>query len=50
MSELQIIRGGLVPYERAWQRQRELHDAVVAGRDPGTVLLLEHPPVFTAGR
>ena len=50
MSELQIIRGGLVPYEQAWQRQRELHDAVVAGRDPGTVLLLEHPPVFTAGR
>jgi lipoyl(octanoyl) transferase len=50
VSGLRIIRAGLVPYEQAWQRQRELHEAVVAGRNPGTVLLLEHPPVFTAGR
>jgi lipoyl(octanoyl) transferase len=50
VNELRIIRAGLVPYEQAWQRQRELHEAVAAGRDPGTVLLLEHPPVFTAGR
>ena len=39
-----------VEYERAWAMQRELHARVVAGEAPDTVLLLEHPPVFTAGR
>ncbi|HEV7204293.1 MAG TPA: lipoyl(octanoyl) transferase LipB [Jatrophihabitans sp.] len=50
MSELQVNRAGLVPYEEAWARQREIHAAVVDGTNPGTVLLLEHPPVYTAGR
>ncbi|PZS16575.1 MAG: lipoate--protein ligase B [Pseudonocardiales bacterium] len=50
MDEPRTIRAGLVPYEQAWQRQRELHAAVVAGAAPDTVLLLEHPPVYTAGR
>jgi lipoyl(octanoyl) transferase len=45
-----MIRAGLVPYERAWARQRELHAEVVAGTAPDTALLLEHPPVYTAGR
>src|SRR4051794_33272336 len=39
-----------VEYEKAWALQRELHARVVAGDAPGTVLLLEHPPVYTAGR
>jgi lipoyl(octanoyl) transferase len=39
----------LLPYEEALARQRQLHAAVVDGA-PGTVLLLEHEPVFTAGR
>lgn len=39
-----------VPYDEALRRQRALHAAVVAGRAPDTVLLLEHPPVFTAGK
>ena len=39
-----------VPYEDAWAEQRRLHDEVVAGSTPDTVLLLEHEPVFTAGR
>jgi lipoyl(octanoyl) transferase len=50
VSELQMIRAGLVPYEQAWARQRELHDAVVEGREPDTALLLEHPSVYTAGK
>lgn len=41
---------GLVQYEAAWQIQREVQSAVVAGTTPNTLLLLEHPPVFTAGR
>jgi lipoyl(octanoyl) transferase len=40
----------LVPYEDAWARQREIHAAVTAGEAPDTVLLLEHPPVYTAGK
>jgi len=50
VSDLEIIRAGLVAYEDAWQQQRDLHAAVVDGTAPDTVLLLEHPPVFTAGK
>ena len=50
MSELRIERAGLVPYEDAWARQRELHALRVAGEGPDTLLLLEHPPVYTAGK
>lgn len=39
----------LVDYEDAWNRQREVHAEVVAG-GPDTVLLLEHQPVYTAGK
>jgi lipoyl(octanoyl) transferase len=39
-----------VEYETAWALQRELHAQVVSGDAPGTVLLLEHVPVYTAGR
>jgi lipoyl(octanoyl) transferase len=45
-----MIRAGLVPYEQAWERQRAVHAAVVAGTEPDTALLLEHPPVYTAGK
>jgi lipoyl(octanoyl) transferase len=50
VSELRIVSAGLVPYEDAWARQRELHAQRVAGEGPDTLLLLEHPPVYTAGK
>ena len=50
MSELVQIKAGLVPYDEAWAEQRRLHAARVAGEAPDTVLLLEHPPVYTAGK
>ena len=50
MSELRVVRAGTVPYEEAWDRQRELHAQRVAGAVPDTMLLLEHPSVYTAGR
>ena len=40
---------GTVDYRVAWQLQRELADARVAGA-ADTLLLLEHPSVYTAGR
>ena len=50
MSELRVIRAGTVPYEDAWEWQRTLHAERVAGTGPDTLLLLEHPPVYTAGK
>jgi lipoyl(octanoyl) transferase len=50
VSELRIVHAGLVPYEDAWAQQRELHARRVAGEGPDTLLLLEHPSVYTAGR
>jgi lipoyl(octanoyl) transferase len=44
-----VRRLGTVDYQAAWQLQRELADARVAG-GPDTLLLLEHPSVYTAGR
>jgi lipoyl(octanoyl) transferase len=40
----------LVDYEAAWAMQREVHAQVVAGDRDDTVLLLEHRPVYTAGK
>ena len=40
----------LVGYETAWAEQRRVHERVVSGEQPDTVLLLEHEPVYTAGR
>jgi len=40
---------GTIDYSSAWELQRELADARVAG-GPDTLLLLEHPSVYTAGK
>jgi lipoyl(octanoyl) transferase len=50
LSELTVVRAGTVDYRVAWDEQRRLHDAVVAGETGDTVLLLEHPSVYTAGK
>lgn len=47
---LAVVRSGLVDYRTAWAEQQRIHEAVVAGTQPGTVLLLEHPSVYTAGK
>ena len=44
------LGAGAVDYLDAWERQRARHAEVVEGSRPDTVLLLEHPPVFTAGK
>jgi lipoyl(octanoyl) transferase len=45
-----MVHAGLVPYQEAWDEQRRVHAAVAAGTEPDTVLLLEHPAVYTAGK
>ncbi len=51
MSELVFERLTAQPvdYLDAWEHQREVHAQVVGG-GPGTVILLEHSPVYTAGK
>jgi lipoyl(octanoyl) transferase len=50
MERLRFVRLGLVPYDAAWAMQRDLHARRVAGDTTDTCLLLEHPPVYTAGK
>lgn len=54
MSGLRFVRMGFgteaVEYQEAWDEQRRVHAARFADEIPDTVLLLEHPPVYTAGR
>ena len=39
-----------VPYFEGLELQRAVHRTVVSGQRPNTVLLLEHPAVYTAGK
>ncbi len=45
-----LSQQGLVDYQIAWESQRKIQEEVIAGTRPNTVLLLEHPSVYTAGR
>ncbi|MCG5212204.1 lipoyl(octanoyl) transferase LipB [Streptosporangium sp. KLBMP 9127] len=48
---LALVRLGVdVPYEQAWELQRLVHTRRAEGVTPDTCLMLEHAPVYTAGR
>ncbi|GAB3302772.1 lipoyl(octanoyl) transferase LipB [Epidermidibacterium keratini] len=49
-TALDVRRLGLIDYQDAWDLQRELLPQVARGDIPDTVLLLEHPSVYTAGK
>ena len=49
-TTIALSRHGLVEYQIAWDVQRTIHAEVVSGVRPNTLLLLEHPSVYTAGR
>jgi lipoyl(octanoyl) transferase len=53
-DELVFARLGLgrhtVGYQDAWELQRQVHEQRVLGEIPDTCLLLEHDPVYTAGK
>ena len=44
-----LRRLGVVPYDEAWRLQQSVHAEVADGAED-TVLLLEHLPVYTAGK
>ena len=50
MDEVWTVRAGRVPYEEARAAQKRLEAARLGGDVPDTLLLLEHPPVYTKGR
>jgi lipoyl(octanoyl) transferase len=49
-SVLEIQHLGLIPYQEAWELQRKIQSEIIEGSRKNTLLLLEHPSVYTAGR
>ncbi len=47
---LEIRELGVVDYLEAWDLQRSVHADVVSGERPDTLILLQHLPVYTAGK
>lgn len=47
---ISVSRYKTMEYEQAWQLQRGLHADVANGIRENTLVLLEHPSVYTAGR
>ena len=47
---IEVLDLGLVEYERAWKLQEEFAREIAEGKRPATLLLLEHPHVYTFGR
>jgi lipoyl(octanoyl) transferase len=45
-----LLNYGKVDYGEAWLLQQRLVEERLAERRPDTILLLEHPPVYTIGR
>ncbi len=48
--KLDVIDLGLIEYETAWKLQDEYAADIALGKRPPTLLLLEHPHVYTFGR
>ena len=49
-SQLHIEEIGLLEYGAGLDLQRKIHQEILDGDRPSTLLLLEHPSVYTAGR
>jgi lipoyl(octanoyl) transferase len=49
-SDIAVIQSGLMDYEKSWQMQRDIHLEVAEGSRANTLILIEHPSVYTAGR
>ena len=46
----EVLDLGMMEYERAWKLQNEYAREIAEGKRPPTLLLLEHPHVYTFGR
>jgi len=50
VDQIALLHPGVVDYLTAWQLQRDTLDGIVSGTTPNTLILLQHPSVYTAGR
>ena len=50
MDPCHVLKLGLMEYLQAWELQKSLAQQVSKGIRPNTLLVLEHPPVYTIGR
>jgi lipoyl(octanoyl) transferase len=50
LASIALSKAGLLQYESALELQRSIHSEVADSLRNNTLILLEHPPVFTAGR
>jgi len=48
--QLEVLDLGLIEYEQAWKLQDQYAEEIAAGKRAPTLLLLEHPHVYTFGR
>ena len=48
--DCEVLDLGLIEYERAWKLQDEFAREIAEGKRPPTLLLLEHPHVYTFSR
>ena len=48
--ECHVVQAGVVEYLKAWDMQKALALQVAEETQPNTLLVLEHPPVYTIGR
>jgi lipoate-protein ligase B len=48
--DVEVLDLGLIEYERAWKLQDEYARKITEGKRSPTLLLLEHPHVYTFGR
>ena len=48
--DVEVVDLGLIEYERAWKLQDEYAREIAEGKRSPTLLLLEHPHVYTFGR
>ena len=49
-NQLKVTELGVVDYLSAWKLQKQIHQDVLNLQTENTLLLLEHPSVYTAGR
>jgi len=49
-NRLKVTELGVVDYLSAWNLQKQIHQDVLNLQSENTLLLLEHPSVYTAGR
>ena len=47
---LRVEELGVIDYLTAWQMQKEIQEKVINNIEPNTLLMLQHPSVYTAGR